>query len=279
MTQDNPTDTASIVEGMTSGERLRHARELRGLSLAAVSQTLRLPVDVLKALEAMDDAAVSGSLLRMRAISYANFLALPAAEIANGYGPERERLDIAELPSSRMSRTTREQVMRRWPAFAAALGLGLIVATYAIVESGKPAASVGEGGLSRRVAVLKMKTGDAQLLQRGDAQGAYQETADLTIRAVKAGWIEVRGADGTIFRSRDMQAGEVYYPRIGAGWSVTVRDGGAFEWMLGDDPAGAVGPEGVAIYSVSVDEAARAAREARSTALAQQESGVKPPPR
>ena len=71
-----------------------------------------------------------------------------------------------------------------------------------------------------------------------------------------------------MFRNRQMQADETYYPRTGAGWTITVRDAGAFEWRLGESPAGRIGEADQALYSVSVDTAMNSALEARSAALA-----------
>jgi len=72
-----------------------------------------------------------------------------------------------------------------------------------------------------------------------------------------------------VFRSRNMSAGETYFPRTGAGWTITVRDAGAFEWRLGDDVYAAVGEDEQALYSLSVDNVLEAAVAAQSAALAE----------
>ena len=90
----------------------------------------------------------------------------------------------------------------------------------------------------------------------------------LTLTAVRQGWIEVRGSDGTIFRSRSMAAGEVYHPRIGAGWTVSARDGSAFIWHVGDVEIGPLGEDAAAVYAISVDTIAQAARDIAAPALA-----------
>mgnify|MGYP000144221309 CR=1 FL=1 len=98
---------------------------------------------------------------------------------------------------------------------------------------------------------------------------AAETGEEFGIVANKRAWIEVRGSDGTVFRNREMSPGEVYFPRTGAGWTITVRDGGAFEWQLGDLTAAAVGEPGQALYSISVDGALGAAVDARSAAMAE----------
>ena len=45
--------------------------------------------------------------------------------------------------------------------------------------------------------------------------------------------------------------------RVGAGWTVSVNDGAAFEWRLGDQSLGLLQPEGGQVYSQSVDLAAQ----------------------
>src|SRR5690606_5612135 len=45
--------------------------------------------------------------------------------------------------------------------------------------------------------------------------------------------------------------------RVGAGWTISVNDGSAFEWRLGDHSLGPVQAEGGQVYSQSVDLAAQ----------------------
>ena len=90
----------------------------------------------------------------------------------------------------------------------------------------------------------------------------------LVLTAVSQGWIEVRGADGTIFRSRVMAAGETYHPRLGAGWTISAKNGGAFEWRVGDAVVRMLGTEGVPVYALSVDAIANEAARTLTPAMA-----------
>ncbi|MEM9377866.1 MAG: RodZ domain-containing protein, partial [Pseudomonadota bacterium] len=99
---------------------------------------------------------------------------------------------------------------------------------------------------------------------------------EFSIRATKRAWIEVRGSDGTVFRNRQMNAGEIYYPRMEAGWTITVRDAGAFEWRLGEQSLDVVGGDQQALYSVSIDSAYDSLMQAQRAALAEA-SGSAPP--
>jgi ribulose-5-phosphate 4-epimerase/fuculose-1-phosphate aldolase len=81
--------------------------------------------------------------------------------------------------------------------------------------------------------------------------------AELSIVALKPAWIEVRGSDGTIFRSRTMARGEVYYPRMDAGWTVTARNPNACVWALDGEQIMPMGQADSPIYSLSVDTMAQ----------------------
>jgi len=91
----------------------------------------------------------------------------------------------------------------------------------------------------------------------------------LEIVAVRQGWLEIRGADGTIFLSRTMAEGESYFPRLKAGWTVSARNGGAFEWRVGDISVGPLGPDGAQVFSVSVDDQLVQAAEAAAPTVAE----------
>jgi hypothetical protein len=66
-----------------------------------------------------------------------------------------------------------------------------------------------------------------------------------------------------------MMAGEVYYPRLGSGWTITVQDAGVFEWRLDDLAVGVLGDSGLPAYGVSVDEALHQSLQSLSDAMAE----------
>jgi hypothetical protein len=65
-----------------------------------------------------------------------------------------------------------------------------------------------------------------------------------------------------------MAEGEGYFPRLKAGWTVSARNGGAFEWRVGEVSVGPLGPEGAQVFSVSVDEQLVRAAEATAPVVA-----------
>ena len=243
----------------TSGERLVAAREARGLSLKDVASDTKQSLDTLKALEAMTTADMSATVLRMQAMAYARYLNLPADEIASGYVAARSSTNSANMPDARIAK---RKVMRRaWlvPSVAAA---GLICAAGALIWLMQPSAyDTSHTPVADLIAV-------PPAMHTPSPSEARTGRQEIAVRALETAWIEVRGSDGTIFRSRNMSRGEVYYPRMDAGWTLTVRDGAAFEWVYADIATGPIGEPGQPVYSVNIDLATKDAKATVQQALA-----------
>jgi hypothetical protein len=77
----------------------------------------------------------------------------------------------------------------------------------------------------------------------------------LRIVALKSGHLTVRSAKGDKYVDRAYHAGESFILRVGAGHTVTVDDGSAFEWRLGDQSLGLLAETGP-VFAQSVDQAA-----------------------
>jgi hypothetical protein len=78
----------------------------------------------------------------------------------------------------------------------------------------------------------------------------------LRIVALRSSLLEVRSAAGDKYVHREFAPGEVYTPRVGAGWTVSAQDGSAFEWRLGDKSLGLLGETPTPVNAQSVDIAA-----------------------
>ncbi|MBR9835764.1 MAG: helix-turn-helix domain-containing protein [Alphaproteobacteria bacterium] len=247
-------------ETVSCGTRLREARERRGLSIKEAAATTRQSVETIAALENMDVADISPTFLRMHARNYANFLGLPGDQIAEAFSPDRSSPVADQMPAQRM-RHKKVQTRRNFLPVAAAAGVliaaGVVFFAWQGTSSDRATRSVADRSVH-------------PIVERPSPSRATQSVAseELALRATRAAWIEVRASDGTIFRSRNMARGETYYPRMDAGWTITVRDAGAFEWWLADTRIGPVGEDSIAVYSVSVDEALARGREQLATALA-----------
>lgn len=270
MTSDSIIESSAFatLTQTAAGDRLKAARKARGLTINQVAAETRLTRDMLAALEAMQTEHVSPTILRMQATAYANYLGLPAGDIANAYAPQKAKTDVEDLPVSRTEPS--EPAARRFMAPAAAAAAALVIAgVFGLMSLNSGPISDADLPVYRQVT-----TADTSSIDRILAGPKARE--ELAIRAVSSAWIEVRGSDGTIFRNRMMDPGEVYYPRLSANWSVTVKDAGAFEWWLDDQRAGPLGEPGQAIYSASIDEALVSSREAVATALADAEANRSP---
>ncbi len=251
----------------TAGSRLRAARESRSLSIADAAKQTRLTREMLTALEEMETSHISATIVRMQAATYAGFLGLPSQDIANAYAPSRAVTEAESLPASKMQKSDPFSQRLVWPAAIAAAVL--VVGTFGLMSLGNAGQTTEELPVYRQVAGGGTNGFDA-------AQTVGLAKRELSVRANKSSWIEVRGSDGTIFRNRIMTKGETYYPRMQAGWTITVRNAGAFEWWLGEQRIGALGEHGQSVYALSVDEAQRLGEEMIQTELAAQGEDQQP---
>ena len=254
------SDSAEDIAAPSVGVRLREAREAKQLELRDVALKTRQSQDTLAALESEDTGHIPTSILRLQARNYARFLGLPEAEIVGAFAEDRGSPNVASMPSqaSPSSFPTRTVVI----GASALAGLALIVGAVFVKTSAPEPSTDDPLAISARLAPAFDR-------QTGVGVISANVSQEFSIQALRPAWIEVRGSDGTVFRSRDMRAGETYFPRADAGWTITVRDAGAFEWRLGEASAGPVGDPNQALFSISIDEARRTAIEAQNTALAE----------
>lgn len=259
------TDRESDAEEVsaTAGMRLLEAREAKQLNLRDVAQETRQSQDTLAALESMQTSHIPASILRLQAKNYARFLGLPEEEIASEYAESVGTVIADAMPTQ----NTRKKVSSQ----AIVLGGGALVFAASLIGALNfmmQSPTSGANGDSDTLAIsARLAPAYANIAEVSDLVTKAGE--EFGIVANKRAWIEVRGSDGTVFRNREMAPGEAYYPRTGAGWTITVRDGGAFEWRLGDVTATPVGAPGQALYSLSVDSARDAAIETQSAAMAE----------
>ena len=249
------------------GDLLSAARLERGLSLEAVSETLRIRENYLKSVEMTSVQGIPRGYINMILRSYANYLNLPANDLITKFSEQCGL--ISQAPTSedvvasniRLRSTVRGAIA----GFAVAAGLTLVGGLGLLVfhQTDNTQASAVQ-----TVAGQAPSNGAHESLFLALEQDAALPQLPLTLTATQEAWVEVRGADGTIFRSRTMSAGEVYHPRIGAGWSVSAQNGGAFIWEVGDVSIGALGEADVPVYAVDIDAIAAHAQTVVAPALA-----------
>jgi transcriptional regulator with XRE-family HTH domain len=239
-------------EPLRYGQLLRRVREALGLELADIARETMIRDHYLMAIERMEIGPIPQGYLTAYLRSFAGQLGLPAEEVVIGYTTECgavEKVDEA-TPVPKIGEIAKEKSdLPKILAVAAALLV--VVGGSAVLFSG------GGSDIEVETALPAKPYNGAHDSLFADAQRDTRQVAKtlpLEIHAVKQGWLEVRGADGTIFRSRVMAKGERYFPRLDAGWTVSARDGSAFEWRVGDLVVGALSEEATPVFSVSVDQ-------------------------
>lgn len=266
-TDEPDGDVTGLIDTFTAGGRLKAAREARGKSIDEMAKELLINRRVLESLEqTIQPPDYDMRRTRIVARSYANALGIPAETILADFPMEEEQDLATAIPKS--SVTVSERGRRRY--LIPALGFGaLVIAVSASVMMLTPD-KVFERRATPSVAerVVAVNTAQESLFAREREGQINTEAGEVSIVALKPAWIEVRGADGTIFRSRTMARDEVYYPRIGADWTVTVQDGSAFEWRIDGVPVGQMSENPEPVYSASIDEAAALAAEQAAPAMA-----------
>jgi len=250
---------------LTPGEQLREAREKAGESLKDVAARTHQSIDTLKALEAMETGDLSPTVVRMQAARYARALGLPDKDIADGFAEQRSMMDVERIERKPLS--FRGFLKGAAVPVLALTVLFLITGGFVVLVSGDRSASIDEIPVSKRL--IEHDASHSRAASPLPAISRAQGSQEVSIIALKPAWIEVRGSDGTIFRSRTMARGEVYFPRLQAGWTVTVSDAGAFAWALDDLQVMSFGEPSTPIYSMSIDDAAAQVIDLRRQQLAE----------
>ena len=238
-------------EELRMGQVLRRVREARGFELDKISAETRLRKDYLMWIERMEVGELpKGGYLTAIVSTYAKYLGLPEKDVVAAYSREcgavdevRETVHVPKIGRIGPERS-------RWPLMlASAMALAVMAAgALGVSQFLRPAADVADAP-----AVVAVNGARDSLFADTETH-PVSDSLPLELVALRQGWLEVRGADGTIFRSRTMAEGESYFPRLNAGWTVSARDGGAFQWRVGDITVGPLGPDGAQVFSVSVDE-------------------------
>lgn len=242
---------------MRAGTKLQAAREAMGLSLEQVAAKTRIRPEYIAALETMNVNLIPGKAYAKAYLrSYVKFLGLTEDEIVIQYENESARLreDAGDQIRNPDSKPAPE---RPW---LAALAIAFVCAAFVgwrALHDNAPAPA------PRVVAERKVEPAPAPapaapaVTPEEDAWGLPAQVVE--IRAKAASWLEVRGADGTIFFSRNMAAGETYKPDVGANWTLHAKDGGAFEVFRNGVLVGPLGEANSPVLGRQVDKIAAAA--------------------
>ncbi|MEO1100627.1 MAG: RodZ domain-containing protein [Pseudomonadota bacterium] len=245
------------------GPYLAQIRESKNLTIAELSEELRITTRYLNAIESMQIGPIPKGYLTVYLRAYASRLGLDAADIVSRYTRQCGAVSEVVKPKPIVAPAPKGSSIF-WPAMA-----GLVFVIGLVAVGGYAYGVMGEPDAPPIVTAAEPVNGAREsLFAEAPTPAQTPETLPLTLYAVSQSWIEVRGSDGTVFRERVMVAGETYFPRVGAGWTISAADGGAFEWRVGDVVIGPLGPAGAPVYTLSVDSTAATAAETAAPALA-----------
>lgn len=250
------------------GEALKSAREARGLTIADIARETRQSQDTLSALERMETDSMSATILRMQARSYALCLGLDGEQIASSFAARRGQMQTPTLGRSAANRFA--ELRDPIPLMVSAFGLMLIAIIGGYWVFGQ---SASDESVDRLAISSRIQLGIEEVPPHLNIIG-NPSRLELKIVANRLAWLEVRGSDGTIFRSRYMARGEHYFPRAEADWTLTARDAGAFSIYLDEEFVFNLGDDAQAVYSRNVDELSLAATETLERALAERDSSL-----
>ncbi|MEM7660778.1 MAG: helix-turn-helix domain-containing protein [Pseudomonadota bacterium] len=258
MTQDGEIQDIERI-----GDVLKRTRESRGASLGEISKQLLIREEYLDSIERMYAGGVPNGYINGFLRAYSTYLELDPDHVVDTFNAqcgavsEAPKMEAVVAANERNRNTARAAFAGLAGAMLLALVSGIGYATYQSIDR--------EEVVEASAPVNGART---SLFAEVEETDELKPQLPLTLTALRQAWIEVRGSDGTIFRSRAMTAGEVYHPRIGAGWTVSARDGSAFLWQVGDVQVGRLGEDESAVYAISVDSVAQTARDIAAPALA-----------
>lgn len=273
----------TMQDGMAAnpvGERLRAAREARGLSLDEVATMTRVPTRHLQHIENGEwDSlpAITYSVGFARA--YANAVGLDGREIGTEL---RSQLGAPQSSAATASYEPADpaRVPPRSLAIIAAVIAVLLVAGYLIwrgsaVSEGDPQA---EAAAVDTPIVAPPPAAPAQAAARPNAPAAAAATGPVVLTASDDVWLRVSDGAATLVQ-KTLKAGESYQvPPTAQKPTLRVGRPDALRVMVGQTAIPQVGPSGQPIGNVSLIAADLAARLQAPTPGASPQPGAAPPP-
>ncbi|MEM0987137.1 MAG: helix-turn-helix domain-containing protein [Pseudomonadota bacterium] len=241
------------------GQVMRKVRDAKGVSIEDLHAITRHSPQKLVSIERMEVSGMSRGYITPVVRDYAKTIGLDGDTVVQDYSADCGTLEtvVVAEPIPTTQGLARPTVFKPVYAAAGVCALALAGGAAFLLIGTSPAEQ-------STTLVTEPLNGAAQSLFADIpiTERVRVENLELTLIALEDAWVEVRGPDGTLYRNRVMQAGETYIPRSGAGWTISARNGNAFEWRLGDAVVGPLGPEDAPVFAASVDTAADRARTA-----------------
>lgn len=225
---------------MNVGAELRQAREARGLSIAAVAATTRIPAKTIEALERNDLSAIPPRPYSRGFVAvYAREVGLPPDRTARAYLEQFEPAD--EAPPS-LPRAPADAPIRSWGALTGAATALLLLLTFvlwptrvdradlnAVGTSGRPAAAV-------KPARIPDSPGDAHSaapmpVGAAPVTPAAHPAILVVLEADRPAWVAAT-ADGRRVLYRTIQPGVPHTVTASGELAIRVGDAGAVRWSV-----------------------------------------------
>jgi transcriptional regulator with XRE-family HTH domain len=236
---------------MRAGAKLAAVRSGLGLSQEDAARAMLMPAMYVEALESMNVKLLPGTgYVAPYLKRYASFLGFDLAQadalLSQFRGESALAREAAQPQLRNPNSKPRQERPWIWAASIAAVAVAF-VAVKAYNASQDPRYLRAE----RRVETAAIAK--PAPMPAPPPAAATHEPVRLELRAVAVQRLDVRGEDGTVFYSREMQPGDGYLPEIGANWVVHTQNGGAFLVVIDGQIVGPLGEEGSQVLGRPVD--------------------------
>jgi cytoskeletal protein RodZ len=224
------------------GEKLRHEREMRGVSLREIANATKISLRFLQALEEDRMDVLPGGLFpRAFVRQYASFLGLNVGELVADFAEAHGELSSDNLPAARPPRR-----LRITPGQALLGGIALLVVALSLRHTGGEAGRRGRAEPTPGVAAAApaVLPSDRVYPAPPSAELAVKrESLVLTMTAQQDCWVEVR-ADGATVINRVLSEGESQTLEARGEIVLSVGNAGALSIRVNDRPALPLGRSG-----------------------------------
>ena len=236
--------------GLRAGEKLARVRQARGLSLEDVARGLMMPAPYVEALESMNVKLLPGTgYVAPYLKRYAGFLGFTVAEAEALTAQFRSESALAREGAQPQVRNPHSKPRQERPWIWAAA-----IAAVAVSFVGVKAYNASQDPRDLRAQQRAPAATPAKPETAAPPPVLAQAAVKLELRAIAAEKLDVRGEDGTVFYSRQMQPGDGYLPEIGANWVVHTQNGGSFLMVVDGQVVGPLGEEGSQVLGRPVDK-------------------------
>jgi len=234
-------ETASV------GERLREAREAKGLSLEDIAAETRVPLRHLESLEAGDWERLPAPTYTVGfAKSYAGAVGLDRAEIGDQLKFEMGGITSTSSTLEHFEPADPARTMPKWLVVSAIAAIVVAVLLFTWVRNQSLSEEVPAPAAAPSQPPVQQQPQAAQPLQPTSAQGP------VVLTALGPAWVRITDQGSTLYEGM-MQPGQVYQvPPTAA--APTLRAGApeALRITVGQSIAPPVGPAGVVVDHVSL---------------------------